>query len=915
MSGRGVLSLLFLICGFATPSLTAQDAPGRIVGRVVDAAQGSPVAGAQVELVGTERRVVTALDGRYTLTGVPAGDAAVRVRMIGYTVKLVNGVRVPAGAAAEQDVALTAAVVELDEIAVTSEAERGSVSRALDEQRTAVGIVNAVSSEQIQKSPDSDAGQAVQRVSGVTVQDGKYVFVRGLGERYTTTSLNGARIPSPEPERKVVPLDLFPSGLLDAISASKTFTPDQWGDFSGAHVDLRTRDFPARRVFSFSSSVGLNSAATGRDVLRAPRTGSEWLGQPGGARRLPASLTGVTTTEGRSEAEINSMIASFRNAWAPLVGPGSPNGSMSVSLGGEDSPIGNQPIGYVGSFSYSAGQEVRADETRALITRAGDELLPFNQYSGSTGRTSVLMGGLLNLSTRFGAGTRISLNNSYSRSADNEANRLAGHNEEFDLPLILSRTTFTARSVRSNQLQGEHMLAPDHLLDWSVTNSRVERTEPDRSDLRYVATVDPATGAYTPAEWFTGSFAATKTFSDLTEDSWDAAANYRLFLGSEPSGIAFKLGAAFRTVDRDASSQPYDVRNRDLTQQERTVAPDQLFNGGYANSGRLSLFVNQVGGRYTAEDRLAAGYAMVDVPVGSRLHLVGGARVERWQLDLTSFDRTLSRDSSVGRRNVDLLPSLAFNYALSPNQNLRLSVSQTLSRPEYREITDVQSFNPIDGTFLFGNPELQRALIQNADARWEWFPRAGEVLSVGVFAKKFNDPIERVFVFTTGSAALSYINAESAINYGVELEARKGLGMLSPRLDPFIVFANATLMHSRITPADASLTSAERPMVGQAGYVVNGGLTYTTGAWSGTVLYNVVGRRIAEAGFQPYPDVFEEPRHLMDVSLQLPLVRDVSLRVDGRNLFDSPVRFTQGGVGRLRYRSGRVFSLGARWTP
>ena len=908
-----MLAQLFLLSGLVAP-LSAQG-PGRIVGRVVDAAQGSPIAGAQVELIGGDRRVITALDGRYTISGVPAGDAAIRVRMIGYTVKLVSGILVPADAAAEQDVALGAAVVELDEIAVTSEAERGSVTRALDEQRTAVGIVNAVSSEQIQKSPDSDAGQAVQRVSGVTVQDGKYVFVRGLGERYTTTSLNGARIPSPEPERKVVPLDLFPSGLLDAISTSKTFTPDQWGDFSGAHVDLRTREFPARRVFSFSTSVGLNSAATGRDVLRAPRTGTEWLGVAGRARQLPGPLQGVTTTEGRSEAEINSMIASFRNAWAPVTGTGSPNGSMSVSVGGEDSPIGNQPIGYVGSFSYSSGQEVRQGESRALVTRSGEELLPFNQYIGSTGRTSVLMGGLLNLTTRLGAGTKLSLNNSYSRSADNEANRLAGHNEEFDLPLILSRTTFTARSVRSNQLQGEHMLAADHIVDWSVTNSRVERTEPDRSDLRYVATVDPATGEYVPSEWFTGSFAATKTFSDLTEDSWDGALNYRLFLGSEGSGVAVKLGGAFRAVDRDANSQPYDVRNRDLTQAERAVAPEQLFSGGYANSGRLSLFVNQIGGRYTADDRLAAGYAMVDVPVANRLHIVGGARLEQWQLDLTSFDRTLSRDSTVGRRNTDLLPSLALNYALSPDQNLRLSASQTLSRPEYREITDVQSFNPIDGTFMFGNPELQRARIQNADVRWEWFPRAGEVVSVGVFAKKFADPIERVFVFTTGAAALSYINAESAVNYGLELEARKGLGMLSPRLDPFSVFANATIMHSRITPADASLTSAERPMVGQAGYVVNAGLAYTSGGWSGTALYNVVGRRIAEAGFQPYPDVYEEPRHLMDVSLQVPVFNGVSLKLDGRNLLDAPIRFTQGGLDRLRYRSGRVFSLGARWTP
>ncbi len=915
MSGRGVVvSLAFLVVPLAPLSAQAP-AVGRIVGRVVDAAQGAPIAGAQVELDGSSQRVISALDGRYNLTNVPAGSAVIRVRMIGYTAKVVSGVAVRADAATEQDVALGASVVQLEEITVTSEAERGSVSRALDVQRSAIGIVNAVSSEQIQRSPDGDAGQAIQRVSGVTVQDGKYVFVRGLGERYTTTSLNGSRIPSPEPERKVVPLDLFPSGLLEGITTAKTFTPDQWGDFSGAQVNLKTREFPARRVFSLSTSAGFNSAATGRDVLRAPRTGAEWLGFPGDARDLPDPLVGVTTTEGRSDVELNSMIASFRNSWAPMIGSGTANGSTTLSIGGEDAVFGLPRIGYVGSLSYSYGQEVRADELRSLVTRSGEALVPFNQYVGMTGRTSVLWGGLLNLSTRLGADSRISFNNSYSRSADNEANQLAGRNEEFDLPLILSRTTFTARSVRSNQLQGEHMLGANHLLDWSVTNSRVTRVEPDRSDLRYVASVDPATGAFTRGEWFTGSFAATKTFSDLEEAAWDGAANYRLFLGNGPNPVAVKFGAALRAVDRDANSQPYDVRSRDLSRAERAVAPEDLFNGAYANGGRLTLAVNQVGGRYTTEDRLAAGFGMVDIPIGSRLHLIGGARVENWRLDLTSFDRTLSRDSTVARRNTDLLPSLALNYALTPAQNLRLSASQTLSRPEYREITDVQSFNPIDGTFLFGNPALERATIQNFDARWEWFPRTGEVLSLGVFVKRFDDPIERVFVFTTGSAALSYINAETAVNYGVELEVRKSLDVIAPALGPFTAFANATLMHSRITPGDASLTSAERPMVGQAAYVLNGGLGYTDGGWSGTVLYNVVGRRISEAGFQPYPDVYEEPRHLLDVSIQVPLLSDVALKLDGRNLLDEPTRFTQGGIDRLRYTTGRVFSFGARWTP
>ena len=897
--------------------MAAPAGAGRIIGRVVDGAQGAPIAGAQVTLQGTGRTVTSALDGRYTLLNVPAGPVTLSVRMIGYQPKSVSGIVVDAGDVVAQNVSLDASVVQLEELAVTAASERGSVNRALEEQRDAPNIINAVTAEQISKTPDSDAGQAVQRVSGVSVQDGKYVLVRGLGERYTTTSLNGARIPSPEPERKVVPLDLFPSGLLEGITTSKTFTPDQPGDFSGASVNLKTREFPLGRVYTVSTSVGANSAATGADIVRAPRFGTEWLGLPGARRELPAAFDGLSSAAGLSQEQMNGLVASFNSAWAPRAGTGSPNGSFSASVGGEDPIFGRQLIGYLGSLSYSYGQEVRADERRALAAAVPGGFEEFNAYGGTTGRSSVLWGGLLNLSTRLGSSTKLSLNNSYTRSAENEASLLAGANEEFDTPLMLSRLTFTARTVRSSQLVAEHLLGVRHLLDWSVTSSGVTRTEPDRTDLRYVAS---GTGPdAVPLSWFDGAYGAVKTFSDLDESAWDLASNYRLTFGSDDAPGFLKTGVSLRSVTRDARSQPYELRGNPAnapTAEEKRQAPSQLFSDDNAMAGKFSLFFSQVGGDYEADDRITAGYALVDYPIGSRLRLLGGARVERWDLDIASYDRVNARDSLVSKQATDVLPSLALNVILSGTQNLRLSASQTLSRPEYREITNVQSFDAISGTFLVGNPDLERALIRNFDARWEWYPRAGEVVSVGVFAKSFDRPIERVYSFGAGSGAqLSYINADGATNYGLELEVRKRLDFIGAALEPFTVFANTTLMRSELTPGDLGLTSAERPMVGQANYVMNAGLGYANAAgWSGTALYNVVGRRITEAGFQPFDDVYEQPRHLVDLSLQAPVTGALSLRADARNLLDDPVVLMQGDVTRLRYRTGRTFSLGARWT-
>src|ERR671910_1490109 len=266
---RSLVALSVLPVPFV--SVNAQEA-GRIVGRVVEAEQGSPVAGAQLEIVGTTLTAISALDGRYGFQSVVPGPVSIRVRMIGFAPKVVTGIMVEAGRTVAQDISLEGSAVQLAEISVSAEAERGSVNQALDEQRNAYNIVSSVTSEQIQKSPDSDAGQAVQRVSGVTVQDGKYVFVRGLGERYTTTSLNGTRLPSPEPDRKVVPLDLFPSGLLEGITTYKTFTPDQQGDMSGAQVNLKTRDV-LLNVLTLSMSASYNDAITSAPMLRAPNAG------------------------------------------------------------------------------------------------------------------------------------------------------------------------------------------------------------------------------------------------------------------------------------------------------------------------------------------------------------------------------------------------------------------------------------------------------------------------------------------------------------------------------------------------------------------------------------------------------------------------------------------------------------------
>ncbi|MEP6692112.1 MAG: TonB-dependent receptor [Gemmatimonadaceae bacterium] len=898
---------------------------GRITGRVIDAKSGDAIGDAGVQIVGRGTGAATRADGRFFLPEIPAGTVTIQVRRIGYQPKTVTGIMLVGGQTLEQNIALTQAAAQLQALVVTAAAERGAVGAALDQQRRAPGIVTAITAAQIERSPDSDAAQAMQRVSGVTVQDGKYVFVRGLGERYTTTTLNGVRIPSPEPERKVVPLDLFPSSLLESVTTAKTFTPDLPGDFSGAQVDLRTREFPAGRVLAYSTTIGYNAAATGGTVPAAPRLGTEWLALAGGGRSIPSALGNGSIPASATQADINRIVGSFRNAWTPIPGSSIPNLSGSATIGGEGE-MGPQRIGYVGSLSYANTQEVRAGEHRAksnYITSSNSSV-PFDAFTGSSGRSGVLFGGLVNLSSWFGDHTKIALNNSYNRSADNEAQRDEGVLNTDDLgPARRMTLSYIERSVRSSQLRLDHAIGTRHQLDGSFTSSGVTRSEPDRSDIVYTREALPS-GELLPYAWLSSRpDAARRSFSDLTENALAGDANYKLSLASGENEWSVKAGGAYRTTRRDASALPYDILSNALTHAQRELAPEQIFDGRFARASDpyFRIIDQSTGGRYTADESIAGSYAMAELPrLFGRLRIIGGARVERWKLDVNteSVDPTVGRVRA-RRNNTDVLPSLIVNVRLTEAQTLRISASRTVSRPEYRELVPTETTPAIIGEVrTVGNDSVRRALIRNYDVKWEWYPAAGEVLSLGAFAKDFIDPIETVELSTSGAEKRTYQNARGANNYGVELEVRKGLGSFARSLSPLSVFGNATVMQSqiRLTPGSAS-QNRERPMVGQAPYVVNGGLAYAAaeGRATATVLYNVVGRRVWAAGTNPRPDSYELARSSMDVTLQLPLFRAFSAKIDGKNLLDAPVIVRQGTVDRLRYTTGRVLSLGVSWKP
>jgi len=894
--------------GLGPSSVAAQasSGSGRILGQVLDGTTGQPLPGAQIVLGEGPRGVVAGIEGRFQLDALPEGRVSIQVLLIGYAPRTVTDLEIRAGAVARVEVLLERAAVAVTGITVSAEVERGSVAALLNEQRNADGVTNAISAEQISRSPDGDAAAAVKRVSGVSVQDGKYVFVRGLGERYTTSSLNGARIPSPEPERKVVPLDLFPSGLLQAISTSKTFTPDQPGDFSGGNVNIRTPTFPARRTVSFSISTGVNPEMRSGNRLRAPTEGGEWRAASTGPRALPAPAANYSGTVVRG-SEVNQIINSFRRAWSVDEGAAPLPLSLGSSVGGSTGFLG-QTLGYLGSFTWGRSEEGRLDQYRARPSSGGTVR---DAYEGESGTSSVLLGGLMNLSLLMGSNTQIHLSNTWNRSADNSARREVGFDENTGTQVQVERLTYVERWVRAHQLRGEHQLSPRQRVDWNVNLSAVQRAEPDRSE--FVTWLDPAVPI-----WFNDFEGAVRTFGILDESAREFGANYELQLGGAGSPNRIKVGGVYRTAARDANSvgfriQPFEYWDSDPRWQGR---PEDFLDGRYAqgDQGILILSREISGGSYDANDALQAGFIMAETAPLERLRLIGGVRIERYELDVNA-ENQIGQPASTSRLYTDVLPAISAIYTLSDRQQLRLAASRTLARPEYRELAPITYREVLGGEQVIGNLDLERTLIQNYDVRWEWYPAPGDVISVGLFAKAFDAPIEQRYLARSGTDSRTFENAESATNRGVEFEISTALGSLAERLEPLAVFANVTVMESTVktgNPADA-----ERAMVGQAPWVVNAGGTWSSLGLgtSATLLYNVVGERIvnARASGVDVDDVVERPRHLLDLSLRFPLRGGISGKFDLKNLLDAPYEILQGSTVRESHRVGRSLSAGLSW--
>jgi len=880
----------------------------RVTGRVLDSINAQPLPGVTVSVVNTTQTTVTDLDGRYTLT-LPPGRHEVSVAMDGFQTKTLQ-VQVDAGEPIELTTSLAVGGFT-EEVTVTGDmqdAVTSSGAAQLMERRRAQTISDNLGSQEMKQNADSNAASALQRVTGLSVVDGQYVFVRGLGERYSNTTLGGAVIPSTQPERRVVSLDMFPAGLLDNVSVVKTYTPDRPAEFAGGLVEINPSKLPIRPMADFSLELGANSLTFGKDVSDYAGSDRDWLAYDDGLRSLPGSIPdrrlirgGIFTPElGFSRGELEQFGESFANLWEPEATDGRANTQWSAAFGRRWGAFG-----VLGSFNQTQRGQYR-EEVQNYYRTDDAGLTPFSEYDYRAYDVRSAWAAMLNAGYQFSSNNRLAFQGFSTNTGIRESRQFEGFNADAGRNLRNQRLMWLEENLQSGQVTGEHFLPglSNSRLDWRASVSRSNRDEPDLRETLY----QEIGGTYLLADESQSGF---RMFNDLDEDAVDAAVNWSTsFVNWKGLPTVLKLGTQYTTRQRDFSSRRFRFIPINTTGLDLSQSPEQLFSP--ANIGpRFELREEtRATDFYDAEQNTAGGYAMLDIALSNTWRLVGGLRAERFDQTVNTFDLfDTDVDDELDQvtaslEDTDVFPALNVVNAIRPNQNLRFGVSQTVNRPEFRELAPFEFTDIVGGRAVVGNPDLTRTLIQNYDLRWEWFGQADEVISAGAFFKNFDAPIER-FVEPTAQLRTSFQNAESARNFGLELEARK---LITPAL---MVGGNYTYVDSAITLAASQtnvLTSLERPLAGTSQNLFNGFVEGRTGALTARVLANYFGDRIADVGSLGLPDILEKGRLTFDFAAQY-RVRRLTLRFSADNLTDEPIEYQQGGELQRRYTLGRTFAL------
>lgn len=927
-----LLALALVASALARPA-AAQEPGGRVVGRVISTQTGEGLGGVQLSVTETAVRATTDASGRFVLNGVPAGSRSITAQQVGYATKTVTGVRVAAGEVTRLNISIAPSAVALEGLVVTAQRERGTTTQLLSERMRAPVVQDAIGQEQIGRTPDSNAAEAVRRLPGASVVDGQFVYIRGLGERYGATTLNGAPMASPLPDKKAVPLDVIPANLLESVVVVKTYSPDQPGDYAGGLVQIRTRSVPTTRSLRLFSSVGYNTAASLQPAFGTQGGDFDFLGFDDGARDLPSGVFGAGGVEMPADPAARQVVAQGLTRRFGVEGGDQPlNQSYGIAYGDEINLAG-RPVGVVGTVSLSNSYQVpQGNLERVFKLDAGGAPADFLNFDVDAGEHETSLGSLLGVSFEVAPAQRITATGTYNRLVEDQSRKFTGPYLNTADYVEAYQTRYVANSIANVQLEGEHLvgLLGGVSAKWRASYGRAERDEPGTRVAAY--------GGVSPTEpvYFLSTSSSGLIFAqDLSENLFASAADFGVPFRFRDLPATLSFGASADRRDRGVFTRRIFLSPNGIPADVSTLPPGELFV-----PSRIGPNVGQFAPRdrtfpqdnYNADQTVLAAYGMVDAEILPRLRAVGGVRVESAVQNVTVRNQ---QSPGTELNNTDLLPALNLTYALNPFLNLRAAISRTVARPQFRERAPFLYEDFFGAVPTRGNPFVQRASILNYDLRGEWLGDSGMLFSVGGFLKRFTDPIEPVFFNLGNNLGQSFANAESGEVYGAELELRVPFEPMSDALRGLSFDGNLTLARSAVSGDSVLLLDAggfsqrfpanreaDRALYEQSPYVVNLGLSYfldRTGT-SATVLYNRFGRRLSARGINQLPDIYEEGRGSLDVVFQQPLRSGLALKLAAERLVGDDIKFTQTfpngeTVVTRGYDPGRTVSVSLSWEP
>jgi TonB-dependent receptor len=892
-------------------------------GKITDAKTGATLSSITIKVDGENITKKADVDGNYNLNLEVGKKYSLTITGIGYKTKTVDEVVVEAGKTTALDIVLEAATKSESEVVVRSSARKESTAALIAVQKNTAVVAQVISAEAIRRSPDKNTGEILKRVPGTSVQDGKYLVVRGLADRYNQAMLNGILLSSTEPDRKTFSFDIFPASIIDNIVINKTFVPELPGEWAGGIVQVNTKDVPAKNFLTVQVGTGFNTQTMGKDFYGYAGSSTDFLGFDNGARALPSDLPRKAIFNELDRTQKTEYGKSFSNNWAAIKQNTQLNTAIQISGGFTKKLSDKSKVAAVLAFNYNRSNKNLFFNNRIFSFANNLGSLNFD-YSNNKYSKDILAGALANITFQLGANTKIAFKNILNVNTSNYTTLRTG--KDFDGNSVIggvdfgdnikaTELAFKANTFFSTQLSGDHNLnALKSKLHWYGSFNILDQYIPDQRRLQYNQLNSLDLNSPYQFQGFSQSSQRTgsRYFGSLSDYIYTAGADVSKIINVKGVPQTIKAGYFFQVKDRLFDSRPFAIylnaSNTALQQQDAsTIFSAQNFGNGLDNKFAFSELSDSKF-RYIANSILNAGYLQFDNQILKKLRVVWGLRIEDFDQVIGSLKQSDPRH--VANRKRDYLPGVNITYKLNDKTNIRVAGSQTVIRPEFRELSNFQFFDFDLGATVTGEPNLQRTQVTNVDLRYELYPNPGELFTVGLFYKKFKNPIE-LFLNpgAGGSSSFNYVNPQDANSYGAELEFRKKL-TFSRILKNFTTHGNISYIYNKIPVFN-------RPMQGQSPYVLNLGLQYDVEKMglTTTILFNQIGRRVYYVGNQTaggtgnpddaYPPVWEAPRALLDLQIaKKVLSKKGELKLNISDIFNRPAFFYHDVNKNGKYDAG-----------